>query len=170
MLARAVPFANMKKRLPAIVTMLLIAGALIFFAARQRLRSAGPGFNAADPESVIWRMSDAARAGDVEAYLNCFDGELRRTLEKTMAEMGGRQFSGYLKRLNEEITGIAVSDLKLTGEAGANLRVEFVYRGKNESQEHHLILRDGVWKIDRVDESERVKTLIPYGEDATPKE
>lgn len=87
-----------------------------------------------------------------------------------MAEMGGRQFSGYLKRLNEEITGIAVSDLKLTGEAGANLRVEFVYRGKNESQEHHLILRDGVWKIDRVDESERVKTLIPYGEDATPKE
>jgi hypothetical protein len=50
------------------------------------------------------------------------------------------------------------------------MRVEFVYRGKNESQEHHLILRDGVWKIDRVDESERVKTLIPYGEDATQKE
>jgi len=160
----------MKKRLPAIVTMLLIAGALVFFAARQRLKTADPGFKAANPESVIWRMSDAARIGDVEAYLNCFDGELRRTLKKTVVEMGEREFGAYLKRLNEEITGIAVSDLKLTGEAGANLRVEFVYRGKNEAQRHYLVLRDGAWKIDRVDESERIKTLIPYGADATGKE
>ena len=152
----------MKKRLPAIVTGLLIAGALVFFIARQRLKTAEPGFNAANPESVIWRMSDAARVGDVEAYLNCFDGELRRSLEKTNVEMGERKFGEYLKRLNEEITGIAVSDLKLTGEAYANLRVEFVYRGKNEAQQHHLVLRDGAWKIDRVDESERIKTLNPF--------
>ncbi|HKQ78868.1 MAG TPA: hypothetical protein VJ810_34535 [Blastocatellia bacterium] len=160
----------MKKRLPAIVTALLIAGALVFFAARQRLKTAEPAYNAANPESVIWRMSDAARAGDVGAYLNCFDGELRRNLEKTAAEMGERQFGEYLKRLNGEITGIAVSDLDLTGDAGAKLRVEFVYRGKNEAQRHYLTLRDGAWKIDRVDESERVKTLIPYGADATGKE
>lgn len=160
----------MKKRLPAIVTVLLIAGALVFFAARQRLRTAEPGFIASNPESVIWRMSDASRAGEVETYLNCFDGELRRNLEKTVAEMGERQFGDYLKRLNEEITGIAVSDLKLTGEAGADLRVEFVYRGKNEAQQHHLVLRDGAWRIDRVDESERIKTLIPYGADAAGKE
>ena len=160
----------MKNRLPAIVTVFLIAGALIFFIARQRSKTADPGFNAANPESVIWRMSDAARVGDVQAYLNCFDGELRRNLEKTLAEMGERKFGEYLKRLNEEITGIAISDLQLTGEAGASLRVEFVYRGKNEAQQHHLILRDGAWKIDRLDESERIKTLIPYGADATEKE
>jgi hypothetical protein len=160
----------MKKRLPVIVTVLLIVGALVFFAARQRLKTADPGFNVANPESVIWRMSDAARTGDVEAYLNCFDGELRRNLEKTVADMGERKFGEYLKRLNEEITGIAVSDLKLTGEAIADLRVEFVYRGKNEAQQHYLVLRDGAWKIDRVDESERIKTLIPYGADATGKE
>ncbi len=160
----------MKKRLPAIVTVLLIAGALVFFVARQRLKTAESGFNAANPESVIWRMSDAARAGDVQAYLNCFDGGLRRNLEKTVAEMGERQFREYLKRLNEDITGIAVSDLNLVGEAGAKLRVEFVYRGKNEAQQHHLILRDGAWRIDRADESERINTLIPYGTDATGKE
>jgi hypothetical protein len=160
----------MKKRLPATVTVLLIAGALIFFAARQRSKTADPSFNGASPESVIWRMSDATRAGDVEAYFNCFDGELRRNLTKTAAEMGEQKFGEYLKRLNEEITGIALSDLKLTGEAGANLRVEFVYRGKNEAQRHYLVLRDGAWKIDRVDESERIKTLIPYAADATGKE
>jgi len=160
----------MKKRLPAIVTVLLIAGALFFFAARQRLKTGESGLNAANPESVIWRMSDATRAGDIQAYLDCFDGELRRNLEKTVADMGERQFTEYLRRLNEEITGIAVSDLDRMGEAGAKLRVEFVYRGKNEAQQHHLILRDGAWKIDRVDESERVETLIPYGADATGKE
>src|SRR5262245_4057978 len=160
----------MKNRLPAIVTVLLIAGALVFFIARQRLKTAEPSFNAASPESVIWRMSDAARVGDVQAYLNCFDGELRRNLEKTVAEMGERKFGDYLKRLNQEITGIAVSDLDLTEGAGAKLRVEFVYRGKNEAQQHHLVLRDGAWKIDRLDESERIKTLIPYGADATIKE
>src|SRR5262245_42186221 len=160
----------MKNRLPAIVTVMLIAGALVFFIARQRLKTAEPSFNAASPESVIWRMSDAARVGDVEAYLNCFDGELRRNLEKTFAEMGERKFGEYLKRLNEEITGIAVSELKLTGEAYTNMRMEFVYRGKNEAQQHYLVLRDGAWMIDRVDESERIKTLIPYGADATGKE
>ncbi len=160
----------MKKRLPAIATVLLIAGAVVFFTTRQRLKTAEPGFNAANPESVIWRMSDATRDGEIQAYLNCFDGELRRNLEKTVAEMGERKFSEYLKRLNEEITGIAVSDLDRMGEAGAKLRVEFVSRGKNEVQQHHLIQRDGVWKIDRVDESERIKTLIPYGADATGKE
>ena len=160
----------MKNRLPAIVTVSLIVGALVFFVARQRFKTAEPGYNSARPESVIWRMSDAVRAGDAQAYLNCFDGDLRRKLGKTVDEMGERKFGEYLKRLNDEITGIAVSDLDLTGEAGAKLRVEFVYRGKNEAQRHHLTLRDGVWKIDHVDESERVKTLIPYGADATEKE
>ena len=101
----------MKKRLPAIVTVSIIAGALVFFAARQRSKIADPGFNAANPESAVWRMSDATRVGDGEAYLNCFDGELRRNLIKTAAEMGEQKFGEYLKRLNEEITGIAVSDL-----------------------------------------------------------
>jgi hypothetical protein len=171
LLTGAVLFAEqMKKRLPAIVTALLIAGALVFFTARHRFRTAESGFNSAHPESAIWRMADAARAGDVEAYLNCFAGELRRNLEKTGAEMGWPQFGVYLKRRTEEITGIAVSGFKRTGEAGANLRVEFVYRGKNEAQEHHLILRDSVWKITRVGESELVKALIPYGADATGNE
>src|SRR5262245_24859811 len=160
----------MKKHLPAITTVLLIAGALAFFAGRQGSKRAASGLSEADPKAAIWCVADAARAGDGPAYLNCFDAPLRQNLQKTAAEMGEQKFGEYLKRLNEEITGIAVSDLKLTGEAGANLRVEFVYRGKNEAQQHHLVLRDGAWKIDRLDESERIKTLIPYGTDVTGKE
>jgi hypothetical protein len=160
----------MKKHLPAIITVLLIAGAIAFFVARQRSKTAVAGFNAADPESAVWRMADASRAGDVRTYLNCFKGPLRQNLEKTATEMGEQRFGEYLKQLNKEITGIAVSDLELTGPATAKLRVEFVSHGKNEAQQHHLRLDNGVWKIDRMDEAERIKTLVPYGAEATEKE
>jgi len=160
----------MKKHLPAIVTVLLIAGALAFFVGRQRLKPAASVSSAANVEAAIWRMADASRARDVRAYLNCFDGPLRQNLEKTAAEMGEQKFGEYLKRLNEEITGIAVSDLELTAPDAAKLRVEFVSRGKNEAQQHHLKLSNGVWKIDHVDNAERIKTLIPYGVEATEKE
>jgi hypothetical protein len=153
----------MKKRLPAIITILLILGALALFAYRQgRLRLPETQKSVAVPEDVIWRMSDASRNGDAQAYLNCFDGALRQNLEKTVAEMGEQKFGDYLKRLNDEITGIAVSDLELTGETEAKLRVEFVFRGKSETQWHHLKLSAGTWKIDRMDEAERNQSGTRY--------
>jgi hypothetical protein len=160
----------MNKHLPAIITLLLIAGTLAFFAARQRSKPAAQDPSAADAKAAVWCVADASRAGDVRAYLNCFDATLRQNLEKTAAEMGEQKFGEYLKRLNEEITGIAVSDVELTGPDTAKLRVEFVSRGKNEAQQHHLKLSNGIWKIDSVDEAERIKTLIPYGAEATENE
>ena len=157
----------MKKHLRAMTTVILIAGALIFFAMRQRSRPAEPDSSGADPKAAIWCVSDASRARDVQAYLNCFCGPLRQRLEKTVAEVGAEKFKEYLKRLNEEITGIVVSDIELAGQDAAKLRVEFVMRGKNEAQQHHLKLINGMWKIDSVDDAESVRTLIPYGAEAT---
>jgi len=108
-------------------------------------------------------MSDAARKGDVQAYLDCFSGSLRQSLEKTAADMGEVRFSEYLKKLNNEMTGIAVSNFEKVSEDTATLRVEFVYRGKNEAQNHRFKLIDGKWKIDSLDNAEGVPTLIPYG-------
>ena len=164
----------MKKRLPAIITALLILGALLFFTQRERwsnwrLTTQTP-VSPASPEDVVWRMSDATRDGDVKAYLDCFTGELRQKLEKTAAEMGEAQFSQYLKKLNDEVTGIAVSDLEQTDPQSAAMRVEFVYRGKNESQKHRFRSIDGAWKIEGVDSAENVKVLVPYGTDVTGKE
>jgi len=160
----------MNKHLPAITTVLLIAGGFAFLAVQQRSKSVAPDPSAAGPKAAIWCVADASRAGDVRAYLNCFEAPLRQNLEKTVAEMGEQKFGEYLKRLDEEITGIAVSEAELTGRDAAKLRVEFVSRGKNEAQQYHLKLSNGSWKIDRVDEAERVKTLIPYGAEATETE
>ena len=151
----------MKKRLPAIVTALLIVTAVVYFA--QRKQSPVSKVAEASPEDVIWQMMDATRAGNVQAYLRCFTGALKQNLEKSVSEMGEPQFSGYLKRLNDEVTGVAVSDLERANDAEASVKVEFVFRSKNEAQKHHLRLIEKSWKIDQVDGAERIKTLIPYG-------
>ncbi len=166
--ARA-PRGEMKKRLPVIVTILLIAAAFILLTQRERLSGLKWGTQkpVASPEDVIWRMSDAAREGNVQAYLDCFSGALRQNLNKTATEMGQAQFSQYLKKLNDEMTGIAVSDLEQANEQSATLKVEFVFRGKNEAQKHHFKLADGKWTIDAVDDAQRLKVLIPYGAPAT---
>lgn len=161
----------MKKKLPAIFTVLLIAGAFFWLTQRDNLSNPGSSLKSdASPEAVIWRMSDAARDGDTRAYLDCFSGSLRRRLEKTASEMGEAEFSRYLNRLNDEVTGIAVSDLEQTDQQTASLRVEFVFRGGSEAQQHHFKLIDGRWRIDGVDDAERVNVLIPYGANVTEKE
>ena len=42
-------------------------------------------------------------------------------------------------------------------------RVEYVFQDRNEAQYFYLDKMSGGWKIARVDSSERVKTLVPYG-------
>lgn len=154
----------MKNRWPAMITFALLVAAFIALSQRERLAGMKWGkTQAASPEDIIWQMSDAARAGNVAAYLDCYSGALKQNLEKTASEMGAARFSEYLKQLNNEITGIAVSDLAQTNAQEAELRVEFVFRGKNEAQTHHFKLVNGKWKIDRVDDAERLKVLIPYG-------
>lgn len=165
----------MKQRWPAILTALLIVGAFVALTQRDKLsslklgRSSGSA-SAASPEDVIWQMSEAARKGDSRAYLDCFSGALRQRLEKSASEMGAAQFSQYLKKLNDEMTGIAVSDLTQQERQTATLRVEFVFRGRSETQQHHFKLLDGQWKIDGVDSAERLDVLLPDGANLTEKE
>ena len=153
----------MKKRLVAIATLILLVGAFAWLVARERRAGmATDEPTASDPEEVIWRMSDAAREGNTLAYLDCFSGDLRRALQHSAAEMGEARFSEYLRRLNRETTGIAVSGLEQNGDE-AELRVETVFRSKAEVQKHHFKLMNGRWQIDRIDNAEPLKVLIPYG-------
>ena len=59
--------------------------------------------------------------------------------------------------------GVAIQEPQSTAEREVRLRVEFVYRERNEAQNYYLQQSATGWKIARQENSEGVKTLVPYG-------
>jgi len=117
-----------------------------------------------EPRDAIYRMLDAARSGDAAAYLDCFSGQMAATLRQSLSEMGSRAFSQYLTSTNKEIKGIALTEPVSITDREVRVRVEYVYQDRNEAQQMYLEkLPAAGWRIARVDSTERVKTLVPYG-------
>ncbi len=116
-----------------------------------------------DPVDTINRMMDAARDGDVEAYLACFSGDMERRLRQTLKEMTRKGFAEYLTGTNRSIKGFAMYEPERISEREVEVRVEYVYVERNEAQQYFLEKRTDQWTIARIDEVERVETLVPYG-------
>lgn len=157
-----------------VITALLAAGVVIWVAGEKngwQLPSGG-GAGALigsaakepkEPRDVIYAMLDAARDGDIEAYIGCHAGEMARQLEQTRDEMTPEGFARYLTERNREIKGIAINEPEMASANEARIRVEYVYQDRNEAQLVYLDKIGGEWKIAGVDAAERVKTLVPYG-------
>jgi hypothetical protein len=115
-----------------------------------------------DPQSTIYAMLNAARAGNVQAYLASYTGPMEATLRHVLAETAQTDFAKYLQDSNASIKGVAVSDPQIT-DLTATVRVEYVYQDRNEAQMMYLAKWYRGWKIFRADGDERIRTLIPYG-------
>ena len=115
-----------------------------------------------EPRDVIYAMLDAARDGIVRDYLDCYAGQMERTLRQSLEEVGEERFAAFLRERNEDITGIAMNAPKEAGDE-AEVRVEYVYADRNEVQEVFLQRLDGDWKIAGVSEIRRIETPVPYG-------
>jgi hypothetical protein len=117
----------------------------------------------ASPQDAIYGMLDAARSGNVAAYLASYTGPLLAALQESVRETTEAAFAGYLRDSNRTIKGVAVNDPQILSDREASARVEYVYQDRNEVQIVHLEKNGGEWKIARVEGAERVKTLVPYG-------
>src|SRR5438128_4268600 len=115
------------------------------------------------PQDAIYSMLDAARLGDVKAYLASYSGQMATSLRQSLAETTDAGFAKYLKDSNAAIKGIAISEPQTITDREVKVRVEYVYQDRNEAQTMYLEKSPGGWKIARVDGAERVKTLVPYG-------
>ncbi len=122
-------------------------------------RTAGPR----EPRDTIYRMLDAARVGDAEAYLGCYGGLMQRRLQQTRLEMTADGFAQYLIERNQRVKGLAVFEPQAVSEAAVKVRVEFVYEDRNEEQLFYLERLPEGWRITRVEEAQRVETPVPYG-------
>lgn len=116
-----------------------------------------------EPQDSIYAMLNAARAGDVKAYLNAYTGPMEAALRETIAESSPPAFAQYLKSSAASIKGVALSDPEKSYDTEAKVRVEYIYEDRNEVQTMYLEKRANAWKIARTDAGERIPTLIPYG-------
>ena len=156
-----------------LVTLLILAAAGTFVIARQAgweldyssaPTALGSTFSReSDPRNTIYRMLDAARDGDVEAYLSCYMGELADRLRQSRDETTTQDFAGYLTERNQAIKGVAVSEPESVSAEEVRVRVEYVYVDRNEVQQLYLKKADGAWKISRLDAAAHVETPVPYG-------
>lgn len=115
------------------------------------------------PQDAIYSMLDAARAGDTNAYMRSYTGQMENSLKQSIAETTDAGFAKYLRDSNAAIKGIAVSEPQPLTDREMKVRVEYVYQDRNEAQTMYLEKQADGWKIARVDGAERVKTLVPYG-------
>lgn len=152
-----------KKKVSQTITVLLLTALLGVFAYKQRV----PATESEQPESVIWRMVDASRSADPQRYLACYTGEMQRVLRQNLQEMGSDKFREYLSNSLRSVKGIAVSAPETTAPLERRVSVEYVYEDRNEKQQIYLWQVGKEWKILRVEATERIKTLVPYGTPVT---
>jgi hypothetical protein len=151
------------KALARILTILILAGVVGTVVARKSGFGL-PSFRErpeAKPQDAIYAMLDAARNGDVARYLASYTGSMAESLARAKSE--SPDFAKYLRDSNAGLKGIAVMEPQPQPDGQVELRVEYVYQDRNEAQFFFLSKTADGWKISRVETSERVKTLIPYG-------
>ena len=155
-----------RERKAQVATLLVMAGALTLVAAKRNgwrpaaiLRTAAP----VTPQDTVYRMMDAARDGDVRAYLACYTGPMESSLRQIVKEKGDASLADYIRRFNASVKGVAIQEPQPIAENEVRLRVEFVYSNRNEAQIYYLHQSGGAWRIARQENTEGVKALVPYG-------
>src|SRR5258707_11177214 len=86
------------------------------------------------PQDAIYAMLDAARVGDVKAYLTSYTGQMDAALKQSLAETTEAGFAKYLRDSNAAVKGIAISEPQTVTDREVKVRVEYVYQDRNEAQ------------------------------------
>ena len=115
------------------------------------------------PRDAIYAMLEAARAGNSGAYLSQYTGTMQASLMQAERDKGANAFAQYLRSTSAELKGIAVTEPVALSDHEVQVRVEYIYQDRTEAQLAYLEKASGEWRIARVDGTEPVKTLVPYG-------
>jgi hypothetical protein len=108
-------------------------------------------------------MLDAARQGDVNAYLASFSGAPETELRRAISDSTPGSFAMYLRNTNSALKGVAVTAPETLGSNHVKVRVEYVYQDRNEAQIMRLEKLGSGWKIVDAGSSDRVRTPLQYG-------
>ena len=115
------------------------------------------------PQNAIYEMLDAVRDGDLPKYLAAHTGPMEASLRRTAAEVGEARLLQSLQEKNTPVKGIAIQEPERLSEREVKTRVEYVFADRNEVQTVYLEKAGERWKIAKVENAQRVETLVPYG-------
>ena len=166
-----------RQKLATWITAGVLAGTLALLVAKNKgvtLADVNPAViarslepKAVTPEDSFYSMLDAARAGDINAYLAAYTGHMKELLRQSVAESTPAGFEKYLRDSNAAIQGVALTPPETLTASQVKVRAEYVYKDRNEVQFVYLQKEGANWKIYQVDGAERIKTLVPYGSAVT---
>ncbi|MCY3969827.1 MAG: hypothetical protein OXG74_07825 [Acidobacteria bacterium] len=149
----------------ALTVGVLAAGLAV--ALRDRLPERGT--DAGDPSDVFWEMIDVSREGEADAYLDLFNGEVRRQLETVRNEMGETAFQQYLRQRIAGLKGVAVTGKEELGDT-VRLEVEYVREASYETQSLDVRATRGRWRIVALGPTHEREPPVPYGTPVGPAE
>ena len=155
-----------RERKAQLATVLILVGALVLVAAKRggwRPASIIQPSAPVTPQDTVYRMMDAARDGDVSAYLECYTGPMEGSLRQIVKEKGTNSLADYIRRFNSAVNGVALQEPQTVADNEVRLRAEFVYSDRNEAQVYYLQRVTGKWRIARQENAEGIKAVVPYG-------
>lgn len=154
-------------RAATLLTAAVLAASFGFVALRTRRgampEGSPPAVRAQTPEDAVYAMLEAAREGDVEAYLNSLTGVQADLAARTLRETGKADFRAALQRSQRGVKGIALREPETPGGERRSILAEYVFADRNETQQINLVRRGGVWKIESVAAASPVSPVVPYG-------
>lgn len=162
------PRTRSKRRLLAVIIAIAVLLVAMFFSRPPRSSSqSGPNGGAA-PDACASAMIAAEKEGNVDAYLDCFTGQLRNKLESRMAEKSRERLAAELRSGAADLTGHVTIDVKINQPNEATLVLERVYSQHNERHQVKLRREFGDWRIVEINPLERFVMEIPYGTPVAP--
>ena len=147
------------KQITAAVATLVILGVAVF---AFRGRNADPAAratsiggtslseraNEAKPADVVFAMFDAARAGNMDAYLECFAGAARGQIEEALQESLSRErFAAQLRGSLARLKGFAVLGARERSSGVVEMAAERVFDGYTETLAVEVTRTEAGWKI-----------------------
>lgn len=130
-----------------------------------------PGRVGADPivdaEERVRELLASARDGDLDGYLDAFDGDLRARLEREVVEQGPGAFARRLREAAGARKSHAVFAPEPEGDDGARVTVESVYPDRNERQAFRLSRSSGRWLVVGVETVQARRPEARFGSPAT---
>jgi hypothetical protein len=166
-----------RKQLIAGILTLVIAGVLLWTGRRGGLPQSAPGQDSTESsrfrdepalaaEAILRDTLDAARNGDVVAYLSSFAGAIRHRLDQNVEERGRAAFANDLKQAARARKGHAIFAPEPDGPDAYVITVESIYPDRNERQAYRLERSSGSWRITAVETARGRTPSNKYGEPA----